>query len=359
MLCPNFLSDPVPHRTEAEYAAEVGYRLLTSATYNEDLLAPGEFECLYSINGLFTNTTGGQLEDSGTIILTGWTRQRWWPSWARYRWEFDAETGAYLRRGAAPNSYYARDIYQGAGGELWLQYVTGPLGLLNADYQYAGEALFPEHFGAITFGSPLVDRARDRFITNINSQNTLRIYRLSTREELHTLRMPDTPVDICHQEGSRAYVLTHSRFVFLIDYEAGRFLGATKLGPGAGLWNQNKVRMAWDKRFKRLLFAAEPNPKGFAYSTVVEGFKMHPVHTHLCAPIPLERQRAGRPFRVLIKATGDRGEGLPGLAAVASPALSGPNALALDGHGEGIATFTGAAEGAVQITATLDTPCLP
>ena len=68
--------------------------------------------------------------------------------------------------------------------------------------------------------------------------------------------------------------------------------------------------------------------------------------------------RAGRPFRTLIRAVGDRGEGLPGLVTLAGD-FAGPNTAGLDGNGEAVVQLVGAAEGLAALNLSLETPCLP
>lgn len=359
MLCQTYEGDLIPYRTVAEYAAENPTRLIPSASYNEDILGVDGFECLDRIDGLYFAAEEGALSDSGALVVTGWTRQRWWPGWNRMRWEFDAETGAFLRRGDAPGGYYAQDVYQGAGGELWLLLVTGPLQLLGPDYQPSGTQLLPATYGAIMFKAVLVDRMRNRIVMTRDSAISIEVRALDTGALLHTIIPPSRPRDICHEEGSRCYVLTEKRDVLLLDYMTGRWMGAVKLTGISG----SNARIAWDKRYRRLAAIEQPtSPIGYTNQVGAAGFAMRPVATHLCTPIPIKRLRAGVPVEALVKAVGDMGEGIPAAVSVsvAGPALAAPrNVVALDGAGEGVAILDSLAAGTDTVNLSLDVPCQP
>ena len=357
MLCQTYESDLIPHRVVADLDGTV--RIIPSASYNEDILGEDGFECIERIDGLYFAADAGTLSDSGAMVVTGWTRQRFWPGWARYRWEFDAETGAFVRRTDTPGSYHANDVYQGAGGEVWLNLDTGPLQLLGPDYQPSGVQLLPATYGAITFRAVLVDRARNRIIMTPNVDSIIEVRALDTGALLHSVIPPSRPRDICHEEGSRCYVLTDTRDVLLLDYMTGRWMGAVKL---TGISGAN-ARIAWDKRYRRLGAIEQPAaPIGYTNQVGAKGFAMRPIATHLCTPIPIKRLRAGEPARVLIKAVGDMGEGIPGAVAVsvAGPELAAPrNIVALDGAGEGVAVLDALTAGADTLSLSMDVPCQP
>lgn len=359
MLCQTYTADLIPHRTVDEYAAEVSVRLIPTASYNEDILGVDGFECIDRVDGLYFSADMGGLADSGAVVVTGWTRQRWWPGWARWRWEFDAETGAFLRHGEAPGGFQAQDVYQGAGGELWLQLVTGPLQLLGLDFQPSGTELLPATYGAITFKAVLVDRMRNRIVMTRDSDFKIEVRALDTGALLHSIITPNRSRDICHEEGSRCYVLTESKDVFLLDYMSGRWMGAVKLTDISGA----NARIGWDKRYRRLVAIEQPTaPIGYTNQVCAVGFAMRPVATHLCAPIPLKRLRAGESVPVLVKAVGDMSEGIPSAVSVsvAGPVLSAPrNIVALDGAGEGVATVDTLAAGSDTLSISMDVPCLP
>lgn len=361
MLCQSFEADMIPHRTLADMAG--ADRLFNQATYHDDILGEDGFECVSSVDGLYFTSGEGALTDSGAIVVTGWTQQRWWPGFARHRWEFDAETGAFLRRGSTPGWFYAQDIIQGAGGELWLRLTTGPLQLLGPDYQPSGTQLLPTDFGALgAFQAVLIDRMRNRIVMTPDVSRIIEIRALDTGALLHKLQVPSRPRDICHEEGSRCYVLTDTRDVLLLDYMSGRYLGAVKLtGISGVVGGSATARIAWDKRFRRLVAIGQPAvPLGYTSQVGPVGFSMRPVATHLCTPIPLKRLRAGQPIPFLVKSVGDMGEGIPGGVGVtvAGPALSAPrNIVALNGAGEGVAVVDALAAGPDTLSLSLDVPC--
>lgn len=359
MLCQTYEGDLIPHRTVAEYEASGAIRLIPSASYNEDILGADGFECIERIDGLYFAAEEGALADSGALVVTGWTRQRWWPGWGRYRWDFDAETGVFVGRGEAPGGYHAQDIYQGAGGELWLNLDTGPLQLLGPNYQPSGTELLPATFGAVMFRAVLVDRMRNRIVMTPDVDTLIEVRELDTGTLLHSIIPPSRPRDICHEEGSRCYVLTDTRDVLLLDYMTGRWMGAVKLTSISG----SNARIAWDKRYRRLAAIEQPTaPIGYDNQVGAAGFSMRPVATHLCKPIPLKRLRAGEPAEALVKAVGDMGEGIPAAVSVSvtGPALAAPrNVVALDGAGEGVAVLEALAAGSDTLSLSLDVPCQP
>lgn len=359
MLCQRYTSALIPHRTVSQAVADREPHLVPSAVYNADILGDDSFECIDRADGVYFAAGSGALADSGTVVVTGWTRQRWLPGWGRHRWEFDAETGAFVRRGEAPGGFYAQDVYQGAGGELWLKLIVGQLQLLGPDYQPTGVELSPETFGATAFTALFIDRMRNRIVMTPGVDSVIEVRALDTGSLLHSVITPSRPRDICHEEGSRCYVLTDSRDVLLLDYMTARWMGAVKL---TGISGAN-ARIGWDKRYRRLVAIEQPvAPLGYANQIGLAGFALRPVATHLCAPIPLKRLRAGLQVHVLIKAIGDMGEGIPeGVSVgVAGPVLAAPrNIVALDGAGEGVAVLDALTAGSDTVNLSLDVPCQP
>lgn len=357
MLCPNYETDPIPYRTTAEMNL-LGQWYPAGIHYNDDILPPEQFEVLDRLDGVFMAYESGSLTDSGSVIFSGWTRQQGWPGWSRMTWIFDAETGQFIGRGKVVGGYYSEDVYQGAGGELWVHLITGGMRKLDTDYQPTGRFIAPALYGAIDFfDGALIDEGRDRLIASINVENTLRVFRLSTGELLRSILLPDKPVQVCFEEGSRCYILAEHRNVYLLDYEAGRFLGAVRIDGGHSLWN-NAYRMAYDRRFRRLLIVPPPTGTPATLNTTATGYPVRNVATHVLPPIPLKAPRAGRPFPVLIKAIGDRGEGVVGAVSLAGD-LVGPNVAGLNGQGEAIVVMNGSSAGVHSLSVSLEVPCLP
>ena len=103
-----------------------------------------------------------------------------------------------------------------------------------------------------------------------------------------------------------------------------------------------------------------PPPTGSpsTLNTTATGYPVRNVATHVLPPIPLQAPRAGRPFPVLIKAIGDRGEGVAGAVRLAGD-LIGPNVAGLNGQGEAIVLMSGASAGAHSLSVALEVPCRP
>lgn len=357
MLCPNFETADVPYRTFGElpksYFPWLIYHpeIFGSAAHR----ATDTAECIAVVNGLYASPDGGTYPDSGAIYVVAQTDVSFYPGWQSWAFRFDAESGVYV--GATP--FYVGffgltggEVRQGTDGALWVagRIPERIMPLTPAGVADESRALFPGDFGYIQFGPYLVDPGHDLFLNAAG--NTLDIWQLSTRTRLGQMALPETLLDLCAEEGTRCYLLTTGRAVLLLDYGTRRWLGAVRAGQGPIAF------IAWDKRYRRLLTVTQPAGLGLGFSSYVTGYRMRPVATHLCPPIPLDPPRAGRPGRVLVKTTGDRGEGIPGTVAIAGD-FDGQNAVALDGYGEGVALLTPSSAGAAAITLTLEVPCLP
>lgn len=368
MLCQTFESVLVPYRTVAEVNED---HWLPAVEYNTDILGGDGFECINTVNGLFFDTAGGSYTDSGKLVVAALTAQRWWPGWNVRSFEFDAESGAFVGLGASVGgsnvgATLLRDISQGVQGELWVRHQYGHAILLDQNYALTSVTLTPSLFGVTAFRGLLVDRMRDRVVLSDTAGSpSVRVHSLSTGALISSISLPEAPVDICHEEGTRCYVLTASRDVFVLDYATGSLFGAVKLTTLYSMLgtSSSQPKIAWDKRYRRLLAVEQPAlPIGFTSSTKIVGFAMRPVATHLCTPIPLKRLRAGASVPFLLKTVGDLGEGIPSgvTVAVAGPASSSPrNIVATDGAGEAIVDINAVSAGSDAITTTTDVPCQP
>ena len=92
----------------------------------------------------------------------------------------------------------------------------------------------------------------------------------------------------------------------------------------------------------------------------IKGFAMRPVITHLCAPIPLKRLRAGTTVPVLVKAVGDLGEGVAdgvSVAATGPNLVASQNFVALDGAGESVPQVQLLSAGDDVLSLSVSVPC--
>lgn len=354
MMCQNYESVPVPYRT----TDELDPVLFGGITYNEDIPAP----YAERLNSGLTPT--GLWIDGDRVVMSGWTDQVWWPGWGILRWEFNAITGAFIERDTFVGGYYANDVSQGAGGELYLQYVTGqvyPLGPKPGYELLTDEVIDPDTYGYIDFTNAyFFDRVRNRAVFGGQSSvSTLRVFEFISGTHIRDIVTPSGVIDIVHDEGSRVFVLLANKAVLSLDYESGQVFSYVRLPQVS---NVTDARIAWLKAYRRLLVAeyTPDNPDGSG-TTVIRGYRYTPVPVHVCKPIPLTRLRDGVKSPVLVKQVGDLGEGIAGLATLTcEDELAGQATRAtvtLDGDGEGRGEVLGTTEGDETVTASVEVAC--
>lgn len=351
MMCQNYESVPVPYRTRDE----LDPTLFGGITYHEDI--PEPYAERIGGSGLI-----GLWVDGDRVMLSSWTDQVWWPSWNILRWEFNAITGAFMEVGEFVGGYYAQDVSQGAGGELYLSYITGhiyPLGPAPDYVLLAADVIVPSHFGYIVIDAFFFDRARNRAVIGGQSgASLLRVFEFVSGTWIRDITLPDGVINIVFDQGTRVFVLLVNKSVLSIDYETGQCYSYIRIPQ---IVNATNARIAWLRPYRRLLVAEYTLDNGDGSSTtVVRGYRYIDIPVHVCKPIPLTRLRDGVKSPVLVKQVGDLGEGIAGLAALTSDGESATvtrGSVALDGDGEGRGEMLGTAEGAETVTATVEVPC--
>ena len=354
MMCQNYESVPVPYRTRDE----LDPTLFGGITYNEDIPEPYAERLNMGFPG-----PQGLWVDWDRVVMAAWVDIEWWPGWAILRWEFNALTGEFVERADFVGGYYAQDVNQGAGGELYMTYITGPIYPLGPAPEYellVDDVILPAHFGYTVFGAPFFDRARNRAVIGGQSSTPLlRVFEMVSGTWIRDITLPDGVINIVHDDGTRVFALLSNKAIVCIDYETGQCYSYIRIPQIA---NVSNARMAWLKTYRRMVVVEyTPDNVDGSCTTVLRGFRYVDVPVHVCKPIPLTRLRDGVKSPVLVKQVGDMGEGIAGLAALTSDAASATvtrASVALDGDGEGRGEILGTAEGDEAVTATVEAACL-
>jgi hypothetical protein len=348
MMCQNYTSVPVPYRTTAEMGGGV---------YFPDIPAP------YGERLFMGSSPTGLWVDGDRVVMSGMTDQHAWPSWGISRWEWNVNTGDFIERGTFVGSLYAQDVNQGAGGELYLSYITGPVYPLGPKPTYellVGDVILPARFGYIELDALFFDRARNRAVIGGQSGTKfLRVFEFVSGTWIRDIAVPASVINIVADDGTRVFVLLSNKAILSIDYETGQVFSYVRLPQ---IVNTTWARIAWNKPYRRLLVVEfTPDNVDGTSTTVIRGYRYVDVPVQVCKPIPLTRLRNGVKSLVLVKQVGDLGEGLGGLATLTSGGVSGlvtRGPVALDGDGEGRGEIVGTAEGDETVTATAEATCL-
>jgi hypothetical protein len=350
MLCQNFASVVIPYRTVAELGDGVYYSDIP-APYGERLQVSG------GMTGLWV--------DGDVVVTTAITDQRAYPSYQFMRWAFNVNTGGFLEYGAFVGSAYAEDVNQGAGGELYLSYVTGPVYPLGPapDYELqTADVILPATYGYTDFTNGLFfDRTRNRAVFGGQSGDKhLRVFNFTTGTLIREVVVPAAVLNIVHDEGSRIFALLSNKTVVSADYETGQFYSYVRLPQ---ITNVTYARIAWHKVLRRLLVIEKTadNVDG-SCTTFIRGYRYSAVPVHVCKPVPLTRLRNGKRSKVLCKQVGDLSEGIAGLLTLTSTDTNGQvtrGDVALDGDGEGYGEVLGSGEGSETLTVEGYAACVP
>ena len=350
MLCQNFQTEVFKYRTRAE----LDPTLFGQIAYHEEI-PPPYAESLYVLDGLFFDPN-----NNGRIIAATWTHQVYWPGWARPTFVFSADTGEFIEHGPELGNFHLTDVFQGAGGELYANHITGYAAPLGPNYEYLDDTFDADHFGAISFRCFMVDKVRDRMVMASTLEVwELGVYKFSDDSLIRRIRLPEYVASIAHADATKVYVLLDNKQIIGLDYETEQFFAAVLLPQ---LSTASSVRITYDKRYRRLL-VCEPkpdNPDGSSATRIV-GYRYRPIGVHVCKPIPLKRLRAGVKAPVLHKLIGDLGEGIA--SGLITSSAAGPNAqvtrgaLPLDGDGEAVVDVLGLADGNDTISVSAEVEC--
>jgi hypothetical protein len=355
MLCPNFQTQFLPYRLRGD--SEIIPNVLAAAMYNLDIPEPyGEQIGGAGLMGMFFDPN-----DNGRIVLTSWMRRVYWPGWGVKSWAFSADTGAFIAHENFIGGYYAQEVFQGAGGELYLRNSTGQhYPLEPGSYRVMTEdVILPSRFGVSLLNALFIDRFRDLVMFRANSETTYQLRRFSTGELIHTYRFQDRVEAACYAEDTSAYLLLRNKTLVGIDYATGFVFQSTRIPQ---INDVQTTRIAYDRRYRRLLVASRtPDAEDGSSTVQIIGYRNVPIATHVCRPIPLSRVREGRTVRVLHKLVGDLGEGLTGSVRVSSEGSNLEviqNEVGIDGDGDGVGEIIGSNEGVETLNVSTEVQCL-
>lgn len=346
MMCQNYETVVLPHRT----TADLDPTLFGGFEYNT---YPGDFaESVTDIKALYV--IGDEL------IVVAVTSQIYWPGYGAVRLRFNAVTGEFISRediSVSVGFLWTGDITQSVGNRL---YIT-QLALVyrcDANYVVDGDAIDPATYGLSSFGVYFFDESRDRAIVH-DPIFHLSVYSFVTGTLIHTLRLPEAPIQIVHDQGTRVFVLLANKAVLSLDYATGQTYSYVRIPQ---IDNATNARLAWNPAYRRMLICElVPDNVDGTSATNVRGFRYVDIPVHVCKPIPLTRLRDGVRSPVLVKQVGDLGEGIAGLATLTSDEVAAVvtrGHVPLDGDGEGRGEMLGTAEGDETLTATVEAACL-
>lgn len=261
-------------------------------------------------------------------------------SFAGYWFTFDPKTGKYLGSIAIP-FVNGNLVALSLGGMIqtrlkrlmfnfgFVGFVTSqllavsyPTGALS-DYK-----IYPGDYSDTYLGSfvvPMVDEINDILMDrsgHFSGGKELDVYRMSTKELLHSIPMPSLITATALEDEDRAYVLCDNFTIVLVDYVRQEILGIGKLPvPPGGSISQGGVvtslgagtAITWDTRTRRLLIfqKAPDNPDGTCNSRLY-AYRMVNAPNRITKPVPLKYPRKGRIIPMLTQVVGDLNEGIGG-----------------------------------------------
>lgn len=308
--------------------------------------------------GLFSKLDSTSNSET-TITLMGVTQQIYFPGWELIQWRFDGVTGAFIDRVPMTGDVYAgalalNSFVQGFDGSLWASYITGSMAEFDPVSYTLMQTVPASRFGRSSVLVPLVDKARDICIMPSESGAfRVMVYTLSTGALVREIGVSALPTSICAEDDKRIYVLGSNYVLSLIDYTTGEIISAIKIPTPPAV---TYVMTTWDRILRRVLvFAVVPDASDGSCASQVKGYYPVDVATYLTTPIPLVAPRRGRQIPVLLRAVGDLGEPIAGVA----PQLSATGGVLVmtapqgtDANGESTATLLCVSPGSATLTAT-------
>jgi hypothetical protein len=307
-----FESPPLPYRTPDERAGVPGGIGLGSL-YNAELVTyPRRFsETIYSLDGMFSSVEGGVR----VITIAAWTEMIYWPGWQRLFWKFNAETGAFIRSGGNPASYYDYEVFQAVDGSVWRRRITGTLVQIDPVTLevIAGTTRdFSTDFGVIDVYAFIVDRTNNVIVMHANDDvgaNTISVRNWTTGELIRRIPVSGKAISIMPEDSRRCYVVTSLGMLNLVNYVTGEVL--TALRTPASISGLNETVYCYELATRRFLtFERVDDAEDGACLSTIKGYYPIPQPVALTIPVPITKPRRGETSRMLVRTIGDAGEGL-------------------------------------------------
>lgn len=335
MITQTFQSDPLQ------------YFLPCSSSVGSGAFGDGhnEYLCAYPRQWRHTVTdwAGIGVQDDGDIRVFAVVEQTAYPGWGVISWLIGGPGGADAGR--------VRSVRQ----ETWLQNVQGvslsymarsragyyytlfgPFAIAYRGwYRYAdkGDSLTGPVDGELT-GEPFdlsgalaqytraVDEPTNVILGKTSSTSRfLTVWDYTTREQVRSHYIGDSPKHIMWEDFNRAYVIGEENTVTLIDYVTGEIFSITKHDfPADALF-------AYDYR-RKMIIVLDPRPDAADGSgqSILLGYTDIPRPTRLSKPIPLRRSRQGETTKFMSRLVGEAGETFASMrvTATVSPAIAAP-----------------------------------
>jgi hypothetical protein len=343
----------------------------TAALYNSALITPPriygeEIDFLLGM-AAFSQTTGNS---ESSIRVWGFTKTIYWPSYQLVVWRFDATNGAFMdRQELAGSINYYYQTFQSADGSLWQTSNIGTFRQVDS-INFAAIPGSTERdaadFGYITIDTLIVDQARDLTVMSGTGGSSaglgllaasMTVHTLSTGEMLRRVTLAGKPKAITPEDATRCYVLTHNSILHLVDYSTGVVINTVRVPEAVDEFSFTTQTICWDRYYRRLLFFSKSAPAtNGAGTSRIRGYYPIPLATHLLTPIPLKPPRRGREIPILLRAVGDLGEPLSGVASTLvstgtdARISSAPGVTTADGETQ--ARVTCDAAGSISLTAS-------
>jgi hypothetical protein len=289
----------------------------------------------------------------------------YWPAWDIIGWEIDGATGEFIRFTDSTSNMGTIDFrWAKMGRNLQMIVNRGFVGFGN---YYSLHAVNPNNGDPFGNGTEIdltrfvgwdnnficFDIQQDvaLIVTSDTPPSCISVHHFSTGELIRHVPASGMPVDAHWEDQNRAYVVSSTGVITLIDFVTGETMSATQLDLPGNPW-----KTGYDRFLKRLLFIERtPDAYGTGASTLrVKGYRNLPVETRITKPVPLARPRVGSRTPFVARIVGSIGESIGGPNVTAS--LDNGNGTLIDqvcpsdGYGYTRFNVTGVTAGAGTLT---------
>jgi hypothetical protein len=267
---------------------------------------------------------------SDQLVAYIWFKTYFWPGWGLYLYEWDANTGDFVRRTAVSWSIvYPNHAGVGSYGKI---YTTWNYDSTVSEVKW-GDLHKPTNGWSIdpstwtptrTFFLAVVNR-EDNLLAGVHSLD-LEIWDISgTPARQASLRCPETPSYMCYEDRQRLWIITQGGLIAKANYQKARWeMLSSVQNPSS---DAQAYLCAFDTLRNRLaVFRARPAAADGACQCQLEFYRplIKVASDGLTDPVPTASLRCGKKITFVAHLHGDRGEGLPSYvvkAALPSPAL--------------------------------------